>query len=225
MKKVAEQRVGRPMKPSLRKFRWITEHYNISDPSQIDDEFTAAMIDSGWYDGRTSFLGFVSFVDGTGKHAPEPSVPPLSDVTEVVLDDVAILGGSGFDVVAGDYVSVVFGPSTIELRSPLERSNSSVPYSQIEGLELAGGTEVSGGGMIGGGFGLEGAAVGMAAATLFNAATSKTTAFTQILITTDFSELFLLYDKADPSVLRIMLSHAFTRMRQERSNSGNGLDQ
>ncbi len=213
------------MVPSLGKFKIVIETFGIDGPDQIRDQFVNALLDSGWYSGSVAYLGLMTFIGGPVEDASIDVPSVLSDVTEITLPHVAILGGSGFDVVAGDYVGVVFGPTAIELRSPLKRSSTSIPYSQIEGLELAGGTEVSGGGMIGGGFGLEGAAVGMAAATLFNAATTKTTAFTQILITTDSGELFLLYDKADPGVLRITLSHAFTRIRQEHSQSDKGLNQ
>ncbi len=111
----------------------------------------------------------------------------------------------------------MFSADRVEINASRQRLLE-IPYDEIEGIQLHGGTEASGGGFIGGGFigggfGLEGAAAGILAATALNALTTTTKTHTLIQITTCKGELFLLYKGAEPGALRILLSHAFTRIR------------
>jgi hypothetical protein len=83
------------------------------------------------------------------------------------------------------------------------------------GIEIEGAGAIRrGGGFMGGGFGVEGAAVGMLAASALNALTTTTQIDTVVHVQTHAVELYLFYDRETPVVLRRTLSSVFLRLRQ-----------
>jgi hypothetical protein len=89
-----------------------------------------------------------------------------------------------------------------------------VPFRRLTDFRIWGpGAVTSGGGVIGGGFGLEGAAVGMLAATAINAATTRTTITTYLTIRGQREELTFLYAGNTPHALQLELAHVFGALR------------
>ena len=78
------------------------------------------------------------------------------------------------------------------------------------------GEQTTGGGFIGGGFGLEDALAGILIAMALNMLTTRTTIDTVLGLRTRSAEIFLHYDEATPTDLRMLLSPVFTRLRQLR---------
>jgi hypothetical protein len=95
---------------------------------------------------------------------------------------------------------------------------ASVPYSQVEDVEIGGpGLVKSGGGFVGGGFGAAGAVEGMAIAAVLNALTTRTSIKTVLRIQATGCELFLLHARLTPDRLRIELSRPLGAIRSARS--------
>jgi hypothetical protein len=95
-------------------------------------------------------------------------------------------------------------------------------------VEIEGAGEVtSGGGFFGGGFGLQGAAVGMLAASALNALTTSSHMDTVVHLQTPNVKAYLLYGEMTPVALRRTLAPVFLRLRQESSaasTAGSGGD-
>jgi hypothetical protein len=125
---------------------------------------------------------------------------------------VIVVGGSGWDIASNEFVTLTFDGQGLTIgRRP--SSDLVISIADICDIELSGGSDIEGGGFAGGGFGLEGAAIGMAAATALNALTTRKTTVTLLHITTESGELFLLHTPADPLDVRIALSATFTALR------------
>ena len=89
-----------------------------------------------------------------------------------------------------------------------------VPFRQLTDFGIWGpGAVTRGGGVIGGGFGLEGAALGMLAATAINAATTRTSITTYLTIRSQRDELTFLYAGKTPQALQLELGHVFGALR------------
>jgi hypothetical protein len=89
-----------------------------------------------------------------------------------------------------------------------------VPFQQLTDFRIWGpGAVTHGGGVIGGGFGLEGAAVGMLAATAINAATTRTSITTYLTIRGQREELTFLYAGNTPHALQLELADVFGALR------------
>ena len=72
-----------------------------------------------------------------------------------------------------------------------------------------------GGGFIGGGFGLGGAIAGMLAASVMNAATTKTEIETNVSLTATDWAVIVVYDQVEPDALRIGLASPIGRIANE----------
>ena len=92
-----------------------------------------------------------------------------------------------------------------------------IPYRELVEIAVGGpGLVSSGGGFVGGGFGIDGAAQGIAIASVLNAITTKTEVHTVIRLTALNSELFFHWGGAPPEELRIRLSPAIGRVESFR---------
>ena len=118
---------------------------------------------------------------------------------------------------------VAFTDDRVMLLPPLATSQEDAIDLGWEGLliEFEGAGQVTqGGGFIGGGFGLEGAAVGMLAATTLNAITSTSRMDTVLHMQTPQAEAYLLYGQLTPVDLRRNMASVFLRLRQASRRSG-----
>lgn len=128
-----------------------------------------------------------------------------------------VLGGSGWPLEKHNFYLLSVEESFLSLQPELHGLDLEIPFEALTALEISGpGTESSNAGVIGGGFGLEGAAVGILAATLVNAATSRSTTNTFLRIGTRDAEVFLHTSAIEPSALRMYLSPAVVKMEALR---------
>ena len=146
-----------------------------------------------------------------------------------ILRSVAYLGGyvSASGMFAGQWYDVRFLEDRL-LIFPSRQPEvlAQVAYSEIEDVEIGGpGLVRTGGGFVGGGFGLQGAAEGMAIATVLNALTTRTSIKTIVRIQATHCELFLLHVKATPEQLRIGLSRPLGAIRAARPAAAAGMNQ
>jgi hypothetical protein len=130
----------------------------------------------------------------------------------VLVAGFVLLGGSGYGVETGAVCSVITLPDAVDVRAEIGgRGVATIPYSQMTGLDVAGGITTTGGNVIGGGFGLTGAAEGMLVASVLNSLTRKTTINTGLAIASVHGELLLNHRSIAASELRRRLSLLFTR--------------
>ena len=129
------------------------------------------------------------------------------------------LGGSQLPLEPGARYDMLFREDQLEVYPSPARSAQEprcvAPMDAILALHLQGpGLLTSGGGAIGGGIGLEGAAIGMAVAGVFNALTTRSRVESIIVLQTAESEGFFLHQGMTPSELRRYLSPVFVRLRR-----------
>ncbi|AMO23929.1 hypothetical protein GCM10027034_19830 [Ramlibacter solisilvae] len=131
--------------------------------------------------------------------------------TEVLIRCTA-LGGSGTVLEPGLACTIAFGEHSIRVFSK-SQLQTVLRIDEVTSLELGGtGRTESGGGFVGGGFGLEGAAIGMAAASILNALTTKSEINTVVRVAWDRGEAFFHTSAFTPSDGRIKLSKTFTNV-------------
>jgi len=120
------------------------------------------------------------------------------------------LGGSKIDMKNGTTVYICSIDNDLVISHAVDAIDVKIPIKDITAVEISGpGTQTTNAGLIGGGFGLEGAAKGMLAAALVNAATTKTTTNTFLRVSTNDSEALFHFNDQEPSALRLTLSHLF----------------
>jgi len=209
-------RIGRHLGNDLKRdnysLRKILEAADLP-PDEVPDEFIALLIRENWHSVSGFKVGEASRrVVGEWDRIRPPD--KLLGTESVTLENTTVLGGTGYPLSQGRTVSVTFDKEDLAIAAT--NTTIRIAYEKIESIDLSGGTQATGGGFIGGGFGLEGAAIGIFAASALNALTTSTTTWTVLGIVTDDGELFLHYDQAEPGALRILLSHAFTAVRRAR---------
>lgn len=119
-----------------------------------------------------------------------------------------VLGGNGTSLSKESLCTVTFGPQVGYLASLHERFDFKL--SELTAVKLDGpGRVVSNAGIGGGGLGLEGAVVGIGAAALINALTTKTTTNTVLYLAWRGAEIFLHTSQHTPEEARLLLSHVF----------------
>jgi hypothetical protein len=120
----------------------------------------------------------------------------------------------------GEYCVLIFRDDSLEIdrgRPDL----TSVPYSEINAIELGGpGMTTTGGGFLGGGFGVEGAVEGMLIASALNMVTTRKKVDTVICLQTGTAEVFFHHDETPPDALRILLSPIFSKLRELHPSVG-----
>lgn len=146
----------------------------------------------------------------------------ISDDPEAVrLRACVMLGGYGHDIAPNTRCGVLFASDWVrvtpagkwpegggEHRRPLE-----LAYQEITSIEVTGpGYVRSGSRVLGGGIGLEGAALGMAATSLVNSATSRQRIETQLSIAATELQVVLRYTHQTPEALRIALSRPIAQV-------------
>lgn len=154
------------------------------------------------------------------KRQPKPEETPSAPTRTPNLPRIktTVLGGSGWMLKQNDIFVLSIIDKTLNLQ-PLSPSaeNLTIRFSELTAIEVYGpGTQSTNAGVMGGGFGLEGAALGIAAATLINAVTTNATTNTFLRLATREAEVFLHTTILDPAGLRMYLSPAVVRMEASR---------
>jgi hypothetical protein len=90
----------------------------------------------------------------------------------------------------------------------------SVPYAEMDALQISGSTTRSGANVFGGGFGIAGAAEGMLAAGVINSLTSKTTTTSVLRVAARTSEYVFVSHATSSATLGMLLTPVQLRIRQ-----------
>jgi hypothetical protein len=132
----------------------------------------------------------------------------LSDPQPFALNQVRLLGGYGFPLETVQLYALEFAADRILVHPPRAFGEpTSIPYSEVTQFSIGGAGKVrEGGGFIGGGFGLTGFAIGLAASTALNAATTRTRIETVIALQTEAGELVFLSTSVEPAALELRLA-------------------
>jgi hypothetical protein len=142
---------------------------------------------------------------------------------EIVSFGCSILGGSGIDLACGQTGVAAFDSEAFHIIINFNK-RLVMPVATLTACTIGGdGTVTTDGGFIGGGFGIEGAALGIAAATLLNSIAKTSTTNTLLHLTWPKGEIFLHTNRFEPEILRRALSNTFTTMaaaREQRLTGG-----
>ena len=126
-----------------------------------------------------------------------------------------LLGGTVATLTSGDKCTVVFGTSDVRFFLD-EKLVETYLIQTITELKIDGpGSVTTNGGFTGGGFGLEGAAVGIGAASLLNAITAKSVTNTVLYLAWRGGEVFLHTAVYTPDKLRLLLSKTFAAIQSK----------
>jgi hypothetical protein len=140
----------------------------------------------------------------------------LSDPQPFALNQVRLLGGYGFPLETVQLYALEFAADRILVHPPRAFGEpTSIPYSEVTQFSIGGAGKVrEGGGFIGGGFGLTGFAIGLAASTALNAATTRTRIETVIALQTEEGELVFLSTSVEPASLELRLAWVRGQIRK-----------
>ena len=153
----------------------------------------------------------------TKAHPPEK--PEEARRAEVFLNDCVVLGRYGYEVAPRAVRDLAFAVDELVVVNGTE-IEWRLGYDALSNLELSGpGMRSEGGGFIGGGFGLEGFAIGVAAAGLLNALTTRSKIETLIGLQWKGGELIVLSSTDTPENLRHRLSWVFGRLRDRPADN------
>ena len=150
--------------------------------------------------------------------------PQVADPNLRVVRGVVAVASGIPGITPGASCSVRFRSDRIEV-VPLTRNGFgnavAIEYADVDGLELSGPgakTTTTDAGLIGGGFGLQGAAKGIALATLINALTRRrrTTIDTVVDLKAGPSEVLLRTHTFEPAVLHALLAPVYYRIQQAK---------
>lgn len=162
-----------------------------------------------------------------GSPAPQPqtdATPPaqtLDELAEVEVANLLLLGGFGFPLQPGGRYELLFGLADARIREPEQDDDQilTIPYSDLTNLSIEGPGKIrEGGGFAGGGFGVEGFAIGAAAASILNSLTTRHRIETLIGLQASERELVFLCTSVEPSVLGIQLSRVRGLLRSSNAS-------
>lgn len=135
---------------------------------------------------------------------------------------VEILGGHGWDSEKGNTFLFSLSGMDIILANLSRLTTSRLAIGDVIDIEISGpGKKTSNAGIIGGGFGVEVAIKGIAAATIVNILTTRSSVRTFIRIATRENEIILFTSDIEPDDARIYLSKIYASSRNQISNTRN----
>lgn len=138
--------------------------------------------------------------------------------------EISILGGFGWDNKKGEVFWLSINEKEIFLNKIDSDFELQININNISEIDINGpGTTVTNAGISGGGFGLEGAATGMAAATVINLLTTNIKTKTYIYLKYNESEVIMLTDGLEPQGARIMFSGAYASLSNNQKISSPSL--
>ncbi len=175
----------------------------------------------------------------SGKKENKPikkSLPPTKEELVVIADKklklleprsihkpilALVIGGSGISEKPGAVVYLGSTDKLFIISSATDDNETQIPIESLTSIDISGpGTQINNAGIVGGGFGVEGAVKGMIAASLINAATTRTKTDTFLRILTNNSEVHFHLNNIEPSGLRLLLSHLFVAIENKKTATG-----
>jgi len=139
-----------------------------------------------------------------------------------------IIGGSGYTFVKNQPINLGISASSLIILKKETLERIEINFDGINELEISGpGTVTTSAGVVGGGFGLEGFLKGAVAASIINAATTKSSTNTFIRVLSKTGEIYLHTTEMEPAILKMNFSPAFVslanRSKRATANSGVGI--
>lgn len=129
-----------------------------------------------------------------------------------------LIGGSGLSQKPGAVVYLSSTEQVVRITNAVEDGEIEIPIENLTSIDVSGpGAQTSNAGLMGGGFGVEGALKGILAASLINAATTKTRTDTFLRVATGSMEAYLHLNNIEPSELRLVLSPLFVAMEAKKA--------
>lgn len=117
------------------------------------------------------------------------------------------VGGAGYSSISGGGFLFGLNKDSLIFVRESDGERSSIPFLDVVEFETSGpGRLTTNAGVSGGGFGLEGFLQGAVAATILNAATSKTSVNTFLRVLTKEGEIYLHTSQVEPEDLKMKLS-------------------
>ena len=144
--------------------------------------------------------------------------PALPALPERHITHLTVVGGFGWELQPGATISLGMKDDVLMLQG---HSSTTVPYSDLLDIEIAGGATTRGTRIIGGGFGLSGALEGMLIAGLINSLTRRTTINSFVRISSTTGEIALHHGSLLPAQLREQLAPAVHAVTLKRSQANN----
>jgi hypothetical protein len=136
--------------------------------------------------------------------------------------EVSILGGHGWDHLKEKKYLFSMEDSFVCMSDLVSLVDTKIPRYDLRNIDISGPGKVSGNaGITGGGFGLEGAAKGIAAATVINLLTSHSSTKTVIRLGFKDSEIVMLTSQIEPDAARILLSPLYLQLNQKTAPEPN----
>jgi hypothetical protein len=170
-----------------------------------------------FYCGMQKSASLVRVIEQARSQSWSVDVPTAQAVVPLAAPVVVsgyYLGGYGIQIQPEALVAWRFAPDMLHVSG--DGSDRDLRYETLEAIEIAGPDRVvQGGGFIGGGFGLEGAVVGIALASLLNNLTTKVTYQTFLrIVAADYEACSLVTDRS-PQQLDVDLAgvRAYLRKR------------
>lgn len=123
------------------------------------------------------------------------------------------IGGSGYPLAKNQPINIGMSTSSLIIlkKEPIERIE--INFDEINELEISGpGTVTTNAGVVGGGFGLEGFLKGAVAASIINAATTKSSTNTFIRVLSNTAEIYLHTTEIEPTILKMNFSPVFVSL-------------
>ena len=138
------------------------------------------------------------------------------------------IGGSGYPLKQDQSLNFGINKSSVIFFNKESLQRIETPFNEIIELEISGpGTVTTNAGISGGGFGLEGFLQGAVAATVINAATTKSSTNTFIRLLSSTGEIYLHTTEIEPAALKMKLSPVFVnlanRSKKATGNSGGSI--
>ena len=138
------------------------------------------------------------------------------------------IGGSGYPLKQDQPLNFGINKSSVVFFNKESLQRIETPFNEIIELEISGpGTVTTNAGISGGGFGLEGFLQGAVAATVINAATTKSSTNTFIRLLSSTGEIYLHTTEIEPAALKMKLSPVFVnlanRSKKATGNSGGSI--
>jgi hypothetical protein len=138
--------------------------------------------------------------------------------------ECSYLGGSGYSLAQNEKFFLALTDDCLKFTKISDGSVFDIAFTQVHEVEVSGpGTVTTNAGVSGGGFGLEGFLKGAVAATVINAATTKSSTNTFVRILSAQGEIYLHTSTKEPGALKIIFSplvvHIANRGRKTDSNT------
>ena len=186
-------------------------------PGQTAPQEKAAL--TNWFDEKTAEIQEKRTQDQQQDALRKNFVDALKIQSNHDPFEVVVLGGAGWSDHKEAKRLMSFNDANLYISDPIAMVTKSISINDIIEIDISGpGKVTSNIGMVGGGFGAEGAAQGIAIATIANLLTTHSKTKTIISLATKDAELVMMTSKIEPEPARLLFSPIFVQVRKIKTN-------